>query len=309
MARTKAMLASDWEESKVRFPCIVQPKIDGVRGIHLDPGVGLTGRSGKAHANQYTSAIFSNSIYLGFDGELIAGAKTDPDLCRLTTSACNTIGGRPSVTWIVFDYITPETIDLPYAQRLGRAHHRVGYLNESAKLHGYQSPCLELIQSLVCANLEQLLELDAQFLDQGYEGTIIRDMDGKYKQGRSTVREMGLLRIKRFSDAEAIVVSIEEGQRNDNEATRDVHGYTERSTHQENMVPNGMVGALICKNLNDGETIKVSAGCMSHEERVSYFLNPEKLIGKVVKYKHFAHGQKDKPRFPTFQCLRAESDL
>lgn len=309
MTRTKAMLASDWDESKVRFPCIVQPKIDGVRGIHLDPGVGLTGRSGKAHANKHTTELFSNPIYLGFDGELIAGMQNAPDLCRLTTSATSTIEGVPYVNWVVFDYITPETINMPYVQRLGRMHYRFGYITQMARQEtGIELP-IHLIESFVINNIEHLLATDARFLDQGYEGTIIRDMDGKYKQGRSTIKEMGLLRIKRFTDAEAIVVRIEEGQRNENEATKDVLGYTERSTHQENMVPNGMVGALICKNLSDGAEITVSAGCMTHSERVQYFLNPEMLIGKVVKYKHFAHGQKDKPRFPTFQCLRAESDL
>ena len=30
------MLARDWIESKVQFPCYIQPKIDGVHAINID---------------------------------------------------------------------------------------------------------------------------------------------------------------------------------------------------------------------------------------------------------------------------------
>jgi DNA ligase 1 len=153
-------------------------------------------------------------------------------------------------------------------------------------------------------------------------GTCIRKLDGLHKQGRSTVREMGLLRIKRFVESEALVMSIEEGETNLNEAQINELGKMFRSSHKENKVPDGMVGSLICKALQDvkdahsgrllieeGQEIKVSPGNMDHNNRRRYFNNQGEIIGKVIKYKFFPKGIKDKPRFPTFQTFRIESDL
>jgi DNA ligase-1 len=303
---TKPMLASDWDEAKVKFPVFVQPKIDGVRAMCLDPDKGLTGRSLKQHANVATTRAFSNKLYLGFDGEMVAERETHPDLCRLTTSALSTIEGQPWIQWILFDYITEDTIHDPYRIRMAKLldHINTKGLNE----HPYSS-ILTLVPNYIANDMQQLLDFDTFFTNQGYEGMILRDPEGKYKQGRSTAREGGLLRIKRFTDGEAVVTAIIEGQRNENAAETNELGLTERSSHQENMVPNGMVGALICKDLKTAQLITVSAGCMVHDDRVKYFNQQGGLIGKTIKYKFFAHGVKDKPRFPTFQGFRAESDI
>ncbi len=101
----KPMLAEDYVESKLKFPLIAQPKIDGVRGLNLEGQ--LTGRSLKAHKNLYTTAFFSQKPFKGLDGELAAQAETHPDLCRLTTSAVGTIDGEPFTLWHCFDLIVP----------------------------------------------------------------------------------------------------------------------------------------------------------------------------------------------------------
>jgi hypothetical protein len=48
---------------------------------------------------------------------------------------------------------------------------------------------------------------------------------------------------------------------------------------------------------------------MTHAERIHYLAHPDEIVGKIGKYKRFKHGTKDKPRFPTFQSLKAESDM
>lgn len=308
----KPMLAEDWDESKVRFPLLAQPKIDGVRALNLEGT--LTGRSLKRHKNRFTTESYSLQEYVGFDGEMAAAHECDPDLCRLTTSALNTIEGEAHTLWHLFDYVTHETIALTYTARLQYLHRHVEQLRSNG--HGR----LRIVPTYQIANLEQLIQMDDMWLDSGYEGTIIRDPNGMYKQGRSTVKEGGLLRIKRFIEAEALVLSVVEGETNLNEAKTNELGYIERSTHQCNMVPNGMIGSLRCMVLKDvfdrgkllfesGQEIVVGAGRMPHEDRIRYFLHQSLIVGQVVKFKTFPKGVKDKPRFPTFQTIRAASDM
>lgn len=311
----KPMLASDWDESKVHLPAWLQPKIDGVRGLNRYGG--LEGRSLKKHANRAVTAFFSHPAFVGLDGELAAGPEAHPDLCRMTTSALSTITGDPYVVWHVFDFLTVATLRLPYKERYAILKAHVGELQECRPDLGQR---LKLVPCTTVTTLTELEAVDDAWLAQGYEGSIIRDPYGAYKSGRSTVREGGLLRIKRFIEEEAIVVSITEGQENGNDAVTNELGYTSRSSHQCNMVPNGMVGSLECALVKDvvykgkllflkGQQVTVSAGSMPHDERVRYFREPGRLIGKVIKFKTFPKGVKDKPRFPTFQSIRVDSDM
>lgn len=297
----KPMLAENYVESALRFPLIAQPKVDGVRGLNLEGR--LIGRSLKEHVNEYATKQFSLPGFIGLDGELFCGPRsniTSVSLCRDTSSALRRIKGEPMIMWMVFDLVNQETISKPYYRRLELL------LDMVRDLH---YPDIFVVPSFHCDTLEQLAEHNANFLAEGYEGTIIRYPNGPHKEGRSTVLEDGLLRIKGFVDAEARVESLEEGNENQNEATTNELGRTERSTHQENMVPNGKVGAMICSSPSVKGPFRVSAGAMTHPEREYYWQHPEAIVGKLITYKHFPKGVKDKPRFATFKNIRIESDI
>lgn len=315
MEHRKPTLACDADLTKIRFPVIVQPKIDGVRGCNFHGK--LTGRSLKPHANVFVTNQFSKNQYLGFDGEFACERDTHPDLCRMTTSVMSTITGEPFVLWHIFDFVNPLTYNLPYYRRMEEL---TKFFDVWKHVKGFEH--IRIVPSVLCHNMEQLLQLDEQFLSQGYEGTIIRDPNGIAKEGRSTARQGILLRIKRFIEEEALVVSITEGEANHNEATVNELGRTARSSHQENKVANGMVGSLECKLLKDildpqtkqvilhkDQIITVSPGNMDHEDREHFFHNQHFIVGKVIKFKFFPKGIKDKPRFPTFVTIRSLSDM
>ena len=108
------MLAEDFEADKLVFPVLVQPKIDGVRGVVSDAGV-LTGRSLKLHGNRYATQRFSEERFAGLDGELTLGTVLNhDDLCRSTRSALASYDGEPDIYFNVFDLIDKHTIMLTY---------------------------------------------------------------------------------------------------------------------------------------------------------------------------------------------------
>lgn len=296
----KPMLASDAVLPKIQFPVLAQPKIDGVRGLVINNR--LVGRSLKQHRNAYVTELFSDDRFEGFDGELFFGTDpTIPDLCRNSTSVLSRAHGDPMITFAVFDWLREDVIDLPYQERLFKLEAYIRTLPVWAPVIGVPT---QLIPSL-----EHLEALDATHLEQGYEGTIVRDQWGDHKQGRSTIREGGLLRIKRFVEEEALVIGLVQGNANGNEAKKNELGRTERSSHQANMIPNGQVGTLLCRDMTTGAEFDVSAGRMPHEQRKHFWEHQDEIIGQIIKYKHFPVGRKDKPRFPTFQTIRATSDM
>lgn len=310
----KPMLACDWDPKRVRFPVWVQPKIDGVRALNLHGAV--TGRSMDQFGNRYINEMFTAEQYIGFDGEMAAESETNPALCRLTTSALNRHEGHPFVLWWVFDWVTTSSSKMPYIERYFALKAKLAYYNDHMSyVQGHMNhPCqvgltrLRLMPYRVARDIVELAALDEQNIALGYEGTILRDPQGLYKSGRCTAREANLTRIKAFVEEDAVVTGVSEGQTNLNEAIINALGNTERSTHQENMVGNSMVGTLHCTDVKTGQQIDVAPGCMTHAERRAYFDSPATLIGQTIKYKTFKHGVKDKPRFPTFQSIRMKAD-
>ena len=294
----KPQLCCDFEESKLKFPLMGMAKVDGVRALNLTGN--LTGRSLKTHKNKHITALLSKPEFLGCDGEIAAGVWTSASLCRDTTSAINTIEGTPEITWWLFDYLHPEVLSSGYKERYKRLQEVV---------EGLALPYVKIVPVTFLYDTHDVNEFEAACLAEGFEGVILRDPDGLHKSGRATVKGGSYLRIKRFSDAEAVVVSMDEMMKNLNEAKTNELGYTERSSHQENKEGKGMVGNLVCKDVESGLTISVSAGSMTHEDRKFYFDNKEEIIGKTIKYKSFRHGVKDLPRFPTFLSIRAETDM
>lgn len=310
MTTMRPMRASDVvDEAKIRWPKLVFPKIDGVRGVNLFGEA--TGRSLRKHANVYTTSRFSSALFKGFDGEMAAAEATHPNLCSLTTSALNSEDGSPDIKWHLFDFISETTFHHSYQWRLDLLRRKVEELRH---------PDLLIVEGRRVTSLGEMLEYEEELLEAGYEGVILRDPEGAYKFGTSTMREQGMLRVKRFIEEDALVVGISEGRNNQNPSKKNLLGRTERSTHKENMVPNGMVGTLHCRLLKDmiyrgkvlfpeGMDIDVSPGKMTDAQAREFMKNPDLILNSVIKVKVFPRGGKDKPRFPTFQSIRAKSDM
>jgi DNA ligase-1 len=301
MTIKKPLLAEDADINKIKFPVMVQCKIDGVRAIYLEK---FSGRSLKGFPNKFTFNKYNDPIFKGFDGELIVGSNpVEDDLCNKCTSAFNSHEGEPESTWYIFDYITDETKDLPYVDRFEIAFNRVIELQK----HGYN---IKLIpHELICNNLEELLEFETMVLELGFEGICIRKLDGKYKQGRSTINSGELLRIKRQADLDAIIVSIIEAKSNKNEAKINELGLTERSSHMDNLVPKGMVASFICIDKISEKQITVGAGKLKHNDRILIWENKNQYIGKTLKYRCFKYNEKDLPRFPRWIAWREDFDI
>lgn len=295
----KPALADNYDPNNIQLPTFAQPKIDGVRGLNLDGN--LVGRSLKAFKNKALTAKLSQPKYQGLDGELAFGKETSGSLCRDTTSAVNTITGpADGFVWHVFDLVTEETIKLPYRARYELLRKKVEELGEDF---------IKLVPYVRLNAAAEVEEYDEKNLAAGYEGTILRNPESLYKEGRPGKKEQQLMRIKRFSDSEALVLAVVEGRTNLNEAVINELGRSERSSHAENQVPNGLVGSLACRDLESGLEITVSPGELDHIERKFYFDNPQEIVGKTITYKSFKKGVKTLPRFPTFKNIRSAEDI
>lgn len=282
----KPMLASDADLEKLRFPLLASAKLDGIRAI-VREGV-VYSRSLKPIPNLYVQERFKNCEHL--DGELIVGEPTSKSCYRDTVSGVMSVEGTPDVRFFAFDHIARPTE--PYLRR--------------EKYIDWRPAGVERHAQHVVTCLDTLLKLEEQYLNDGYEGLILRDPNAPYKFGRSTAKEGYLLKLKRFVDDEFEIVGYEERLHNGNEAKLDELGRKKRSSHKENKHGRGDLGALVLQHPG-GFVFNVGTG-FTDSERAAFWIKRDELVGRVVKVKYFAVGMKDAPRHPVFLGFRSEID-
>lgn len=283
----KPMLACDYDLNKLNFSRGVWAsfKLDGLRAVVRD-GV-VFSRSNKPIPNIRVQEKFGHLTH--FDGELIVGNPCSTTVFRDTTSIVMS-HDKPAddVNFYVFDHIAELT--KPY----------------SARVMSVRGKGFTLLDQIPIENHEQLVEFEAQALEAGYEGLILRDPAAPYKMGRSTVNEGYLLKVKSFMDAEATVIGFEERMRNDNEAVTNELGRTKRSSHQAGKSGRGDLGSLIC--VYDGVQFNIGTG-FTDSERAAIWANQSAYLGKLAKFKYFPVGVKTAPRHPVFLGWRDPLDM
>ncbi len=278
------------------------PKIDGIRCI-VHPTLGPVSRSLKPIRNDYIRNILLNPMLRNLDGELTVDSPTAPNQMQLAMSGVTSKDGEPNFQYHVFDHIGMPIC--PYAMRYADAHDAVQKYGSSPTSR------VQVIQTVICRDLDELLEYEAEVVGQGYEGIMVRDPNIPYKFNRSSLNHRGLMKRKGFMDDEAIVVGWEPLLRNQNTAYIDHLGLQKRSAHQENKIAdNSRMGKLLVKGVPNSRwaNIPFSIGSgFDDSDRLKYAANPP--INQIVTYKYQPHGSKDAPRIPIFKGFRHADDL
>jgi DNA ligase-1 len=278
---------------ELQFPLLCSPKLDGIRCIISSERQAMS-RTWKPIPSFQVQQDFCIQPFL--DGELIEGKETDVDVYNRTQSHVMSMNKPGDIHFHVFDYCDPEWLDVPFRMRLARA-----------QIICENLPNYKFVEHTLVNNVDELLEFEGKCLDAGFEGVIMRDPEGRYKNGRGTWKEGLIYKLKRFADDEGEIIGFVERQQNTNVQTRDALGYAERSSAQAGKVGTGLLGKFLV--IYDGNTIEVAPGCLNHNQLEEIWNNKEYYLNRILKFRHFPHGVKDKPRFPRFVGFRDKIDL
>lgn len=263
------MLCSQYSEKlikKIKFPAIVQTKMDGMRfnAIVIDNICEFRSRNGKeiellGHLKDEFIAL-ANGKDLVFDGELLVESSDNQIENRQTGNGIlnkcikGTISEKEasmvfSTIWdvIPYDKFSMSKDNTPYSKRYETLQ----------SLNFPQNGKIKLIESVMVNDYESAQELFQSYLNNGMEGIILKDLNGIWENKRATHQ----IKFKGELDCDLKIVGIEEGT----------------GKYQ------GMMGAIICET-EDGK-IKVSVGSgFNDSERKTFF--DSKIIGKIVSVRY-----------------------
>lgn len=294
VSSVKPMLAASLSVNdlgKLRYPLLASYKIDGIRCLML---------SGKAYSRslkpirnphvQDLAYLLRNCYGVDYlDGELVCGNFQE------TTSNIMSSSGNADFKYLVFD-------------RMTLTDYKTRFLNYFDLLDSLP-PKVELVKQHIIKTPDELLEFELQALHGGYEGVMIRTNLGLYKNGRSTVKEGKLLKLKPFEYSEAEIIDWDTLKVNNNEAYISELGYTVRGASMTGLVEDRTrMGTLRVRDLKSGKVFNVGSG-FDTSFRMAVAKCPSDYIGKIITYKYQNYGIKDLPRCPVFVGIRDKEDL
>jgi DNA ligase-1 len=296
--------------AKLNYPVLGSIKLDGFR-FSVQNGVLYT-RSLKPIRNKQMQALWGRPQYNGLDGEITVGDTAAED-CFNRTSSVVTSANRPmdnAMAW-VFDKFGVERFG--DRQRLAAAQ----LAEVESKAVG-----MILLPQLLLKSAVELTAFETRSTGAGHEGVMLRDPDGAYKQGRSTLKEGGLIAVKRFVDAEAVILDTYEQEENTNEQKVNELGKMKRSTHKAGKVGKGTLGGFtVCFlqaaqcSFNLGSVSKeaqfnIGTGVgLTDAKRSELWKRRKTLPGKIVKFRYQKVGTIEKPRIPIFLGFRDKGDM
>jgi ATP-dependent DNA ligase len=270
------MLAHKYRDhqAKVVYPVLVQPKLNGHRGIAIvnDAGATLWSRTRKLitsvpHITEALKLLPRNpGEELIFDGELYSHKPDDFE--KLTSGLRSQEPSEQSALAEYHIYDFPSQGILQFSDRHDLL---VGLLFDCPS-------CIKLVETEVVQSTEGMLEYFQGCLERGYEGCMIRKPSSLYENKRSA----NLLKVKEMEDAEFKIVGVKAGR--------------------GKMADKGI---FICL-ADNGETFDVKMkGKM--ENLIQYLQFPEKFIGKQLTVAYQALSCYGTPLFGV--GLRIKEDL
>lgn len=261
------MLAKSYNDEKYKIDwnnAYVQPKLDGMRCLAFcDNGkVKLLSRQGKEittvpHIIKELQSIKDKVI---LDGELYSHGSNFQENMRLIKKYRQ--GETEKVQYHVYDTVSNDSFE-----------DRSDYLTTKT------IDCSSLIQLVVTSkirNEKDLTNFHKQWLQEGYEGTILRWGNEGYKiNGRSS----NLLKYKDFQDISCKIIDI-----------------TPADSRPEWGIP-----TLEYKSKRFQAGMKYS-----YAEREDFLTNKKKYIGKTAEIRFFEYSEDGIPRFPVMVGIRLD---
>lgn len=267
------MLARKWEDvkDKITYPIYTQPKLDGIRCILKKDGMWT--RTGKKinscpHIYEEVKYLFAIHPDMILDGELYCD-KLNNDfnkICSLVKKTKPTKDDLDESSKVIQYWV----YDLP--SNKGPFSERTKELMQLVK----KEKSIVIVPTSLIRDEDRIMAMLGYYIEQGFEGQILRVPSGKYENKRSK----GLLKHKLFTDEEFEVVSVEEGKG----------------------LKANMIGSATLKN-KKGQTFS-SNFKFSHDELKEMFKTKDNMVGKMVTVKYFNLTPDGIPRFPYIIGIR-----
>lgn len=256
---------------KVVYPCISQRKYDGFRTtLHWYEqfaavvALSYNGKIWKTvdHINKCVYDFLKKNPHLILDGEIFT---TEISFNKICSSIKRGEANEESLKaeFHCYDIFNKNDTSLSYSERM-------------KLIPSLPKPFVK-VESYLCASEEEIFKKHNEFVQAKYEGSIIRNLHGKYETG---AKSSDMFKLKDFEDSEYRIINKKLDKNNE------------------------CVFVLLDEEINEEFECKPEG---THEERLAYY--EEDNIGQMLTVRFPELTERGVPRFPVGVGIRPEGDL
>jgi ATP-dependent DNA ligase len=272
----KAMLAHKYNEDKADYPAYIQPKLDGVRCLFTAKGAFSRADNqfmNVEHIEQALKPFFAKNPTAVLDGELYNhGLKDDFEkIISLVKKRKPTKDDRVEAAELV-EYHIYDVASMTIANYTTR----LNYINSISNFQW--NHILRRVDTKVALDFDDALKMHKKNLKLGYEGSIYRSFEGKYKGTRS----WDLMKFKDFHDAEATIIGYEIGK-----------GKRE-----------GTLGKFIMQDYEGNEFGCPPGKGYNYKDLANMLENIHDYIGQYATFTYFERTKAGSYRHPHYKAIR-----
>ena len=268
------MLAHPFDKiKKIIYPVHEQPKLNGVRCLAHWKGnsIQLLSRGGKSypieHLEKQIASFLPKNLVL--DGEIYLHGISFQAVTRLVKKY------RPGETeklqlW-VYDVFEEDKTDTPWLERS----------DNLVRMFCKRLPdSVVPVQYMVANDEAEVMQIQKDYVEEGFEGGIVRLLDGEYELGH---RSRNLLKVKTFQDAEFEIIGYKSGDGKFSDCV-----------------------IWVCKTKGGEEFAVVPKGTLEHKRQL--LKEAKKYVGEMLTVRYFDLFESGEPQFPVGLGIKAEED-
>lgn len=290
------------------YPLLASLKFDGRRCL-VNPD-GLWSRTMKPQSNKnlpaHLAALmeYSRDCGLVFDGELYSPDLTFNELESVFKSDDAPI--PESVAFYCFDSMKADQ----WGACPDDFQTREGLTGMRIRTHTNELKHVKVVSQVPVFNAAEVRAKYEEALEAGFEGLILRSLEGKYKHGRATLREGTIFKQKPFDllDAKVIGYEQQQGLKADIKRTKNELGRTARTFKQADYELVENMGALKVRD-EKGREFSIGWGKgWTQAKRLDLWVRRDSLVGEWVEVRCMGVGEKDLPRMPQLIRFRESKE-
>lgn len=267
------------EKNKVHFPAYIQPKLNGVRGMVLNPNnVEFISRGNKKYETIDFLKKDIETLEIPTDGEIFNYGLGFQDIVRLVKKERD---GETQLNYWIYDIPNQHKTFEERFEILRNLFEMKGRKESLDLLNGetieiYRVGNTYLTPTYIINNEDELEEFHRRFVSWGFEGSIIRNANGLYL---FTYRSDDIFKKKDFKDDEFEIID-----------------FTKEINQEKELI------MFVCK-VNEKETVTVRPkGTL--EEREEMYKHGKDYIGKKMTIKFQDYTESGNLVFPVGVTIR-----
>jgi ATP-dependent DNA ligase len=277
----RPMLAHKYDPSRITYPCFVQPKLNGIRGVYDPrPSPHFQSRYGERWSQSVVQHSLSPLTRLGnvfLDGEFYRHGMSLQEInSRIAVTRCAPHKESALISFHVFDVITRK----PFRER-------ALLLNRlSQEYAGCEGVAIVETREVFTSQEADFWYNQWKNL-QGFEGIMYRLADATYglesQCGNKENRWWCIQKRKERVDMDATIIGVEE------------------MLDSETKEPKGTLGSFWFRA--DNEVVFSAGSGLTMVQRAKYWSDPDAVIGKRARIEYEMLSDGGKPLKPTIACV------